>query len=294
MFQMVSPRPRLRRALPLRRRHLRPHAHPRDRRLWRPREPDAALRGRLHGLHHGECRPARHLGLRRRVPDARSAPSASNPWVAFFATTGVILSAAYALWLYRRVVFGVLEKPRARRHPGSRPRARSRSSRRSSLLVIYYGVQPGPILDSLRRLDRRARQELPGGARRPSRPPPLGRSLRLAMNPAFAVPAFGPALPEIILAVGALVLVLVGAFRGERSSDARQRRRARAARASRSSPCCCCPPARRVDASDGSFVVDAFAKFMKVADADRRRPPASSCRPTTCAARASTASSSRS
>ncbi|MFV0294693.1 MAG: NADH-quinone oxidoreductase subunit M, partial [Hyphomicrobiaceae bacterium] len=34
-----------------------------------------------------------------------------NTWVAFFATTGVILSAGYALWLYRRVVFGVLDKP---------------------------------------------------------------------------------------------------------------------------------------------------------------------------------------
>ncbi len=34
----------------------------------------------------------------------------ANTWVAFFATTGVILSAAYALWLYRRVVFGVLQK----------------------------------------------------------------------------------------------------------------------------------------------------------------------------------------
>ena len=33
-----------------------------------------------------------------------------NTWVAFFATTGVILSAAYALYLYRRVIFGVLEK----------------------------------------------------------------------------------------------------------------------------------------------------------------------------------------
>ncbi len=33
-----------------------------------------------------------------------------NTWVAFVATTGVILSAAYALWLYRRVVFGDLIK----------------------------------------------------------------------------------------------------------------------------------------------------------------------------------------
>jgi NADH-quinone oxidoreductase subunit M len=33
-----------------------------------------------------------------------------NTWVATVATTGVILSAAYALWLYRRVVFGELIK----------------------------------------------------------------------------------------------------------------------------------------------------------------------------------------
>ncbi len=34
----------------------------------------------------------------------------ANTWVAAFAATGVILSAAYALWLYRRVVFGDLIK----------------------------------------------------------------------------------------------------------------------------------------------------------------------------------------
>ncbi|MTI45984.1 NADH dehydrogenase subunit M [Roseibium hamelinense] len=33
-----------------------------------------------------------------------------NTWVAFFATFGVILSAAYALYLYRRVVFGEITK----------------------------------------------------------------------------------------------------------------------------------------------------------------------------------------
>ena len=35
-----------------------------------------------------------------------------NTWVAFFATTGVILSAAYALYLYRRMIFGELDKPK--------------------------------------------------------------------------------------------------------------------------------------------------------------------------------------
>ena len=34
----------------------------------------------------------------------------ANTWAALFATSGVILSAAYALWLYRRVVLGELLK----------------------------------------------------------------------------------------------------------------------------------------------------------------------------------------
>jgi NADH-quinone oxidoreductase subunit M len=71
----------------------------------------------------------------------------ANPTVSFFATLGVILSAAYALWLYRRVVFGVLEKRELMAMPDL--------SRRElallvplALLVIWYGVQPGPILDA--------------------------------------------------------------------------------------------------------------------------------------------------
>src|SRR5439155_27001030 len=38
----------------------------------------------------------------------------ANTWVAFLATIGVILSAAYALYLYRRMMFGALEKPALR------------------------------------------------------------------------------------------------------------------------------------------------------------------------------------
>ena len=34
----------------------------------------------------------------------------------------------------------------------------------------------------------------------------------------MALPALGPALPEIILAIGAIGMVLVGAIRGERST----------------------------------------------------------------------------
>src|SRR6201986_1678851 len=65
---------------------------------------------------------------------------------AFFATTGVILSAAYALWLYRKVVFGALVKP-------SLASIKDLTFRESLTLVplmaltILFGVYPKPVLD---------------------------------------------------------------------------------------------------------------------------------------------------
>ena len=71
----------------------------------------------------------------------------ANPWVAFLATTGVVLSAAYALWLYARMIFGVIEKPALM--------SITDLDRREQLilapliaLTIYYGIRPGPILDA--------------------------------------------------------------------------------------------------------------------------------------------------
>jgi NADH-quinone oxidoreductase subunit M len=71
----------------------------------------------------------------------------ANSWVSFFATTGVILSAAYALWLYRRVVYGLLDKP-SLANIQDLNRREIISLVPLVLLVIYYGVQPGPILDA--------------------------------------------------------------------------------------------------------------------------------------------------
>jgi NADH-quinone oxidoreductase subunit M len=70
-----------------------------------------------------------------------------NGWVTFFATTGVILSAAYALYLYRRVVFGKLEKPSLQGLTDLSPREMAILAP-LVLLTIYYGIQPGPILDA--------------------------------------------------------------------------------------------------------------------------------------------------
>ncbi|TIT56968.1 MAG: NADH-quinone oxidoreductase subunit M, partial [Mesorhizobium sp.] len=70
-----------------------------------------------------------------------------NTWVAFFAATGVILSAAYALWLYRRVIFGALTKD-------SLKGLLDLSTREKAIiyplvvLVIFFGVYPAPVFDA--------------------------------------------------------------------------------------------------------------------------------------------------
>ena len=69
-----------------------------------------------------------------------------NIWVATLATIGVILSAAYALWLYRKVIFGTLDKPKLlgikdldyREIITLGPLA---------ILTIAFGVYPKPVLD---------------------------------------------------------------------------------------------------------------------------------------------------
>ena len=69
-----------------------------------------------------------------------------NTWVAFLATTGVILSAAYALWLYRRIIFGRLEKASLKfiTDLGWRELAVMAPL---VLLTIFFGFYPAPLLD---------------------------------------------------------------------------------------------------------------------------------------------------
>jgi len=71
----------------------------------------------------------------------------ANTWVAFFAAIGVILSAAYALWLYRRVMFGALTKE-------SLKSMLDLSTREKAviyplvILTIFFGVYPAPVFDA--------------------------------------------------------------------------------------------------------------------------------------------------
>lgn len=70
----------------------------------------------------------------------------ANTWVAILATTGIILSAAYALYLYRRVIFGALEKASLKGLLDLSPREIAILAP-LVLLTIFYGVYPSPVLD---------------------------------------------------------------------------------------------------------------------------------------------------
>jgi len=72
----------------------------------------------------------------------------ANTWVAFLATTGIILGAAYALWLYRKVVFGELTKDSLK--------AIVDMNRREIavflplvLITLWMGIYPSSFLDPM-------------------------------------------------------------------------------------------------------------------------------------------------
>ena len=69
-----------------------------------------------------------------------------NTWIAMFATTGVILSACYALWLYRRVVWGDLIKESLKSITDMTARERAIFAP-LIVMTILFGVYPAPILD---------------------------------------------------------------------------------------------------------------------------------------------------
>ncbi|HEY8275475.1 MAG TPA: NADH-quinone oxidoreductase subunit M [Methyloceanibacter sp.] len=70
-----------------------------------------------------------------------------NSWVAVLATTGIILSAAYALWLYRRLIFGSLEKPSLKFIQDLTWREITVMTP-LVLLTIFFGFYPAPFLDA--------------------------------------------------------------------------------------------------------------------------------------------------
>ena len=69
-----------------------------------------------------------------------------NLYVAFFATTGVILSAAYALWLYKRVIFGVITNDEVEKLLDLNLREYI-ILLPFVLLIILFGVYPNMVID---------------------------------------------------------------------------------------------------------------------------------------------------
>jgi NADH-quinone oxidoreductase subunit M len=70
----------------------------------------------------------------------------ANTWVALFAATGVILSAAYALWLYRKVIFGALTKDSLKGLFDMSPREKA-IIYPLVVLTIFFGVYPASVFD---------------------------------------------------------------------------------------------------------------------------------------------------
>ena len=71
---------------------------------------------------------------------------AVSTWVAFLATFGVILSAAYSLYLYRRVIFGALEKASLRDILDLSPREIAILAP-LVVLTLFFGFYPSPLID---------------------------------------------------------------------------------------------------------------------------------------------------
>ena len=69
-----------------------------------------------------------------------------NTWLAIVGATGVILSAAYALWLYRRIIFGALEKPSLEHIMDLNPREVAFMAP-LVIATIFFGVYPRPIFN---------------------------------------------------------------------------------------------------------------------------------------------------
>jgi NADH-quinone oxidoreductase subunit M len=70
-----------------------------------------------------------------------------NTTVVFFANFGTILSAAYMLYLYRRIIFGVIDKPNLM-SIGDLTAREIATLLPLGLLIIFYGVHPQPVLDA--------------------------------------------------------------------------------------------------------------------------------------------------
>ncbi len=82
-------------------------------------------------------------------------------WWAFCAATGIVLGAAYLLWLYQRVFFGEVTNPANAELPDLTPREQL-TLIPLVLLALWIGLYPKPIFDVIRRPSEKIVQAVGG------------------------------------------------------------------------------------------------------------------------------------
>jgi len=186
----AQPRRCLRRAVPLCRRRLRPHAHPRDRRYGglAERMPAYAFVFMLFTLASmGLPGTGGFVGEFLVLVGAFKV----NFWLCPAGLAGHDPGHAYMLWLYRRVIFGAAHPCRVARHPRPLARARWRCSRR-----CHPDAVDGRLSLQLHRVLGRQRRRHGGAS-------PGRAGHRREARRSAALMNWFLALPEIVLACAA-------------------------------------------------------------------------------------------
>ncbi len=151
-------------------------------------------------LHHGQHGPARHVRLRRRVHGAGGRLQGQLLGVAA-RQHGMILGAAYALWLYRRIIFGAITRDDLRSILDLSPREVAIFAP-LVVLTLWMGVYPSSFT-----------QFFDASVRRHGGPAPVA-----LMAPTTSWPGLDAmtdqnwtlALPEIVLACCAMAILVFG------------------------------------------------------------------------------------
>ena len=174
------------------------HTHEIDA-LWRPDRAHAGLRLRLHGVHSGGDRAARHQRVCRRVPDPARHLQGQHARMLPRGDGAVPRRHAYMLYLYRRVIFGTITRADLRGILDLSLREKAVFAP-LLVLVLWMGLYPSSFLRPIQvSVDHLVAA---GDRRRPERRAVCAARACLKLSPMPTSPSrsSAPALPEMVLA----------------------------------------------------------------------------------------------